>query len=109
MERSRVCTALCLHVAGDRVTIAAGGHPLPLCVTSDGVQPLGNHGPLLGALDDVQWQESTIRLTPGSTLVLYTDGVTDVVGEGGARYGTERLHARWARWVTVLRPPSSRA
>jgi PAS domain S-box-containing protein len=86
-----VCTALCLHLAGDRVTIAAGGHPLPLCLTSDGVRPLGHHGPLLGALDDVQWQESTVRLAPGSTLFLYTDGVTDAVGEDGARYGSERL------------------
>ena len=77
-----VCTALCLHVAGDRVTIAAGGHPLPLCLTPEGVQALGHHGPLLGALDDVRWQESTVRLAPGSTLLLYTDGVTDAVGEG---------------------------
>ena len=73
------------------MTIAAGGHPLPLCLTPDGVQPLGDHGPLLGALDNVQWTESTVRLAPGSTLLLYTDGVTDAVGEGGARYGTERL------------------
>ena len=86
-----VCTALCLHVAGDRVTIAAGGHPLPLCLTAEGVHPLGNHGPLLGALDDVQWHESTVRLAPGSTLLLYTDGVTDAVGENGDRYGAERL------------------
>jgi serine phosphatase RsbU (regulator of sigma subunit) len=86
-----VCTALCLHVAGDRVTIAAGGHPLPLCLTPDGVHALGHHGPLLGALDDVRWQESTVRLAPGSTLLLYTDGVTDAVGEGGVRYGGERL------------------
>lgn len=84
------CTALCLHLAGDRVTVSAGGHPLPLCLTSGGVRPLGEHGPLLGALDDVRWQETTVRMAPGSTLILYTDGVTDAVGDG-ARFGTERL------------------
>ena len=85
------CTALCLRIVGNRVTIAAGGHPLPLCASADGVHTLGEHGPLLGALDDVEWTEHTVTLEPGATLVLYTDGVTDAVGESGRRYGTDRL------------------
>ncbi len=85
-----VCTALCVRLDGHQVTVAAGGHPLPLCLTPGGVRPFGEHGPLLGALDNVQWRESVVTLSPGSTLVLYTDGVTDAVGED-ERFGTTRL------------------
>jgi PAS domain S-box-containing protein len=88
-----VCTALCLRLEGPRVTVAAGGHPLPLSITADSVEAVGEHGPLLGGLDDVQWRETTVDLEPDSTLVLYTDGVTDAIGEDGARYGTQRLKA----------------
>ena len=88
---SQGCTALCLRIEPERLTLAAGGHPLPLCTSAGGVRTLGEHGPLLGALDDVAWTEHTVTLDPGETLVLYTDGVTDAVGEDGARYGTERL------------------
>jgi serine phosphatase RsbU (regulator of sigma subunit) len=88
-----VCTALCLRLEGPRVTVAAGGHPLPLSITADSVDAVGEHGPLLGGLDDVQWRETTVDLEPDSTLVLYTDGVTDAIGEDGARYGTQRLKA----------------
>ncbi len=84
------CTALCVRLDGAQVTVAAGGHPLPFCLTPGGVRPCGEHGPLLGALDDVRWRESVVTLTPGSTLVLYTDGVTDAVGEDD-RFGTKRL------------------
>ncbi|MDQ6728747.1 MAG: SpoIIE family protein phosphatase [Actinomycetota bacterium] len=84
------CTALCVRLAGDQVTVASGGHPLPLRLTAGEVRSVGEHGPLLGALDDVEWRESVVRFVPGSTLVLYTDGVTDAVGDGG-RFGTERL------------------
>ena len=84
------CTALCVRLDGHHVTVAAGGHPLPLCLTAGGVRPLGEHGPLLGVLDDVGWQESMVTLPPGSTLVLYTDGVTDAVGED-QRFGSKRL------------------
>jgi PAS domain S-box-containing protein len=93
-----VCTALCLRLHGDTLTLAAGGHPLPLHITSrgveesgEGVEEVGEHGPLLGALPDVHWQDHTLRLEEGGTLFAYTDGITDALGEGGERFGLGRL------------------
>jgi serine phosphatase RsbU (regulator of sigma subunit) len=86
-----LCTALCLRLEDDRATLAAGGHPLPLYVTAKGVKEVGEHGPLLGGFDGVRWSETVLRLEPGATLVSYTDGVTDAIGDGGARYGFSRL------------------
>ena len=86
-----LCTALCLRLSGDRATLAVGGHPLPLCLGEDGVAEVGEHGTLLGALARTRWPEAEIALRPGETLVAFTDGVTDAVGEEGERWGTERL------------------
>jgi PAS domain S-box-containing protein len=89
-----VCTALCLRLQDDRATLAVGGHPLPLYMTEHGgVVELGGHGPLLGAFDDVRWQDFTVRLDAGSTLLAYTDGFTDARDEHGDRFGLPRLCA----------------
>jgi PAS domain S-box-containing protein len=90
-ESLSVCTALCLRLEGGRVIVAAGGHPLPFSITPDGVGTVGEYGPLLGGLENVRWRETTVELEPDSTLILYTDGVTDAIGGDGARYGTQRL------------------
>jgi serine phosphatase RsbU (regulator of sigma subunit) len=86
-----LCTALCLRISEGRGTIAAGGHPLPLCLSADGVQRVGEPGTLLGAFDEVRWPETSFALAPGQTLVVITDGVTDTVGAEGERFGMGRL------------------
>ncbi len=84
-------TALCLRLKGNRATIAVGGHPLPLYVTCEEVTKLGEHGPLLGAFTEAAWQDTTVDLAAGSTLLAYTDGITDAVDEERRRFGLERL------------------
>ena len=86
-----ICTALCIRLREGHVTIAVGGHPLPLLLTTDAVTEVGEHGPLLGGFDDVAWRDATFELQPGSALLSYTDGVTDAVDENGRRYGPARL------------------
>ena len=91
-QRARsICTALCMRLFEDRAHLAAGGHPLPLHVSSRGVGRVGEHGPLLGGFSDVSWQDTTVELEPDSILVAYTDGVTDAIGADGTRYGLQRL------------------
>jgi PAS domain S-box-containing protein len=86
-----VCTAMCVRLRGDEATLAVGGHPLPLYIGSDGVRELGEHGPLLGAFADVRWREHAVHLEPGSTLLAYTDGITDAQGQQDRRFGLPRL------------------
>jgi serine phosphatase RsbU (regulator of sigma subunit) len=54
------------------------------------VAAVGEHGPLLGAFDGARWNETVLTLEPGETLVSYTDGVIDAIGDG-ERYGLARL------------------
>jgi PAS domain S-box-containing protein len=86
-----VCTALALRLEGDRATIAVGGHPLPLYVTGQTVEKLCEHGPLLGAFTEAAWHDVSVELEAGSTLVAYTDGITDAVDEEHRRFGLDRL------------------
>ncbi len=78
----RFCTIACAqldltqHPA--RVTVACGGHPLPLLVRAGGaVEPLGFPGTLLGLVPDPELRDRSAELGPGDGLVLYTDGLTE--------------------------------
>jgi PAS domain S-box-containing protein len=63
---------------GTRITVASGGHPLPLVLRADGrVDAVGTPGSLLGIMPDPQLRDDSVRLEPGDAVVLYTDGVTD--------------------------------
>lgn len=86
-----ICTALCVRLSEGKGTIAAGGHPLPLCLSGEGARQIGRPGTLLGAFDQVHWPETSFVLRPGGTLVGFTDGVTDTVGPDSERFGLRRL------------------
>jgi sigma-B regulation protein RsbU (phosphoserine phosphatase) len=76
------CTALLVLMSqspdGHRLTVAAGGHPLPLRRRADGsIDTVGRPGRLLGMAPNADISESTVILPAGDTVVLYTDGVTE--------------------------------
>ena len=78
----RFCTIACAHLdlsrPPGRVTVACGGHPLPLLVRADGtVEEVGVPGTLLGLVPSPDLQDQTAELRAGDTLLLYTDGLTE--------------------------------
>jgi serine phosphatase RsbU (regulator of sigma subunit) len=80
-----------LLLDGDQVTIATAGHPPPLLRRCDrATAPVGPGGILLGVAATRAFEQRTISLHPGDTLLLYTDGVTDTPG-GHDRFGQDRL------------------
>ncbi len=75
------------------LTLAVGGHPLPLLKPGGGGPAIkvGETGMLLGAVYEYAGaQDVTVPVAPGDTLLLYTDGVTDTPGVAG-RFGEARL------------------
>jgi serine phosphatase RsbU (regulator of sigma subunit) len=85
-----VGSALCARLQGNAVTLSLAGHPPPIFIHDGNVSSTGRIGTMLAALDDGTWVNHTITLAPGDTLLLYTDGITDTVGEDG-RFGNDRL------------------
>jgi sigma-B regulation protein RsbU (phosphoserine phosphatase) len=49
------------------------------------------HGPVLGAMDDYEYQQDTLIMKKGDQIVLFTDGITEAMDEQNAQYSTERL------------------
>ena len=45
----------------------------------------------LGVIDDVVYEEATVQLRPGQTLVLYTDGITEATNPAGVMFGVEGI------------------
>ncbi len=84
----------------------SGGHNPTLLSIGDEIHELGSSGPVVGIVPSATFRCHKVQLPPGSTLVLYTDGVTELNDEAGEEFGTERLsevlregHAEAPRWL----------
>ncbi|MDX3075484.1 PP2C family protein-serine/threonine phosphatase [Streptomyces sp. NPDC088354] len=84
-------------LGGFRVTLASGGHPPALLMRADGTADYlpTPGGQLIGVLTDAHIATTAVRLAPGDTLLLHTDGLTEAhinatVG-GEERYGDDAL------------------
>ena len=72
---------------------ANGGHPPPLVVHKDGssaLLPLTG-GIALGVVPDIQYEQNAVTLSPGDTVIFYTDGVTEAINDQDEEFGVERL------------------
>lgn len=71
---------------------ANGGHNPPLFFVP-GAEPisLAEHSMVLGVEPEVSYSTQTLTFTPGSLLLLYTDGVTEAMGAQGEFFGVHRL------------------
>lgn len=66
------------HDRGIRLTVAVGGHPLPLIVRANGdVEEAGMPGTLLGLFEDIDIFDQVVDLEAGDSLVMLTDGVLE--------------------------------
>ncbi len=73
--------------------IAVGGHVPPLVVRGDAtVEPVEVPGMLLGVDRQARFGEARVRLAPGESVVLYSDGVTEARNRHtGQVFGMRRL------------------
>jgi serine phosphatase RsbU (regulator of sigma subunit) len=101
----RFCTAALARIQAPsngrgtaRLTVALGGHPLPLILRKDGtVDTVGKPGTLLGALPSPVLADADAKLAIGDTLILYTDGVLDAGGSSTKRDDPDWLAKRAAK------------
>jgi PAS domain S-box-containing protein len=90
---------------GRLLNFAVAGHPPPLLVTPDGRARLLEQAvnPLLGLLVDQTYTSAVEALPPGSTLLLYTDGLVEHPGEN-LDVGLDRLCRKGAELAAAPLP-----
>jgi serine phosphatase RsbU (regulator of sigma subunit) len=92
----RFVTAVCARVrpratGGLSVDLAVAGHPPPLVLRADGtIEEVQVWGRLAGVLADLDYDEVTVELAAGDTLLLFSDGIFEARGRDDV-YGMGRL------------------
>jgi sigma-B regulation protein RsbU (phosphoserine phosphatase) len=77
----------------DTATFVNAGH-LPILVLSPGggaPQWIASTGPALGILPEARFEQQAIAMDPGTTIVVYSDGVTETCDQNGEEFGEARL------------------
>jgi sigma-B regulation protein RsbU (phosphoserine phosphatase) len=81
-----------LDLNSGALEIATAGHPAPLLADGESFQPLPIEPQLvLGIERNTHYVTEKYRLPPQSSLLLYTDGVVECLGNDGSRFGSEGL------------------
>ncbi|MEO1192678.1 MAG: PP2C family protein-serine/threonine phosphatase [Pseudomonadota bacterium] len=87
-----------LDLTDGSLTYVNAGHNPPYIHKPDGqVLPLGGIGDIpVAVMEDFSFAEQGHRLSPGDTLLLYTDGITEAFDAADQPYGEPRLEAALA-------------
>ncbi|MBQ9104590.1 MAG: SpoIIE family protein phosphatase [Mailhella sp.] len=74
---------------------ASGGHCPPFVLPADPAAPVRvlteTSGPLVGAMEGMEYTDCHAVLAPGETCLLYTDGVSEAMDEAHALFTEERI------------------
>lgn len=91
-----------LHCDSGRLQFTNAGHNVGLLIDADGeVEKLSSTGLPIGLLPDATYTLGEVALAPGSTLLLYTDGITEAADSDGEEYGLQRLQDCLSRCRTL--------
>jgi serine phosphatase RsbU (regulator of sigma subunit) len=96
MDASRFVTAFygLLEPASGAIGFANCGHNPPLLLRAGGAREmLPSGGPALGMWREAAFAPGEAMLHRGDVLVLYTDGVVEVMSPSGELFGVDRLEA----------------
>jgi sigma-B regulation protein RsbU (phosphoserine phosphatase) len=87
-----------INVRSGKLVYSCAGHPTPYVLRnfsdspdSIAVQGLHVRGPLLGLGIGLPYAKEELSLAPGDTLVLYSDGLTELEATSGLHYGPDRF------------------
>jgi serine phosphatase RsbU (regulator of sigma subunit)/type II secretory pathway pseudopilin PulG len=88
---------LVLDLEAGEMEIASAGHAPPLLRRGDNVVEIEADPDLVAGVDaDTTYHTHHVRIEPGDTLLLYTDGAIEAHNEAGEQFGVDGLRAALA-------------
>jgi serine phosphatase RsbU (regulator of sigma subunit) len=89
-DGARYATAIygVLDIRSSQLTLVNAGHPAVLVLPG---QSLAATGPALGLVEAGTFGSHSVRLTPGTLLLAYTDGVSEARNDADDEFGEARL------------------
>ena len=82
-------------ISTGEISYCNAGHNPPIVLKADGTAmelPMPQD-PLMGALEDMTYHDVNMKLEPGETLVMFTDGVNEAMNKDFQEFGDDRLIA----------------
>lgn len=86
------------------LTLANSGGPYPLLVRDGAVQSIRVTGIPLGLFPDTEYDQITVELLPGDTILFASDGILESANANFEEFGADRLSAVLAA-VSPVNPP----
>ena len=95
------------HLPTRRLRWAGGGHPPAVLVGPDGAPPrlLDSDGPLIGAVDGLDFDSSEADVPAGARLFVYSDGAFEISRIDGSMWPFAEFEATLAGGVAGPEPP----
>jgi phosphoserine phosphatase RsbU/P len=85
-------TLVCGRASRDgRVELGSAGHPPVWLAGCQEASAIGATGLPLGMFSTSRYSTTTMRLEPDQSLILYTDGLSELRNQDGVEYGQKRL------------------
>lgn len=79
------------HSRTNQLVYCNAGHPNPLLIHDDEIIPLQSHGLLVGIVEETDYDESTLTVSPADTLVLFTDGISEAMSRSEQLFRAEGI------------------
>ena len=82
-----------LELSSGRLVAANAGHEYPVIRRPEGRFELlkERHGFIVGGIEDMVYKEYEVRMLPGTSLFLYTDGVMEATDKDFNLFGSDRM------------------
>jgi len=73
------------------LTYCNAGHNPPLLVGKNEVRRLTTGGLIVGLFEEAEYEQEVVTMSPGDTLIIFSDGVSEATNAEGTEFGDERL------------------
>ncbi|MEZ4870646.1 MAG: PP2C family protein-serine/threonine phosphatase [Bdellovibrionales bacterium] len=76
--------------------VSSASHPIPYFLQPDGDIDFINapQGPILGFGVDDKYEDQVLQLSPGHSIMMYTDGLVELNGKNNEMYGEKKLYRK---------------